>query len=358
MGQGDYVFNYTDHLGNLRLSYSDANKDGAVTKAEILEENNYYPFGLMHKGYNDAPTVANYKYSYNGKERQDEMGLNMYDYGARNYDPAMGRWFNYDPLAEKSRKFSPYTYALDNPIYFIDPDGMEANPVYDENGEFIANSDNDGDGIGDAEGEILFMNRSDYNNVKNDLDFRTTNDGVPTRAVSTSRISAPLISTFFGLVLGAKTLSQTIDDGFTQKGLDMATNTASDIASVVYNENNLVNDSYSGYYWKQGDENGMSSNGGTPPYSDNLYSPGHANDKKMITFSFCGIWREPGQFTKANIQNFAEHEGNGHIKNNIPGEGREHAKAYQLQMTAPSWNATTPEWKIMIREGLQIQLKK
>jgi RHS repeat-associated protein len=142
----NYVFNYTDHLGNIRLSYS---QDPSTNVLKVIEENHYYPFGLKHTGYNSDQMMyvkeeyilkikpkpplfkTSYSYKYNGKEYQDELGLNMYDYGARNYDPALGRWMNVDLLAETSRRWSPYTYAYNNPMFFVDPDGMEAVGVID-----------------------------------------------------------------------------------------------------------------------------------------------------------------------------------------------------------------------------------
>jgi len=107
-----YIYNYTDHLGNVRVTYF---HNG--TGIEVLEENNYYPFGLKHEGYNALAGNSAYQYKYNGKELQE---TGMYDYGARFYMPDIGRWGVVDPLAEQYRRWSPYNYAVNNPIMFID----------------------------------------------------------------------------------------------------------------------------------------------------------------------------------------------------------------------------------------------
>jgi len=119
-----YYYQYKDHLGNIRVSYDNS---GSVSspKASIVEEHNYYPFGLEHKGYNNVVNGTKNKYQmYNGKELNEELGYNVYDYQARHYDPAIGRWLQLDPLAEDMTRFSPYNFAFGNPIYYIDPDGM------------------------------------------------------------------------------------------------------------------------------------------------------------------------------------------------------------------------------------------
>ncbi|TWI98619.1 RHS repeat-associated protein, partial [Mucilaginibacter frigoritolerans] len=113
----NYEYNLKDHLGNVRLSFD---KDPNADTARRIQEDEYYAFGLRNPVYSLS---NNNRYLYNGKEVQTDLA-NQYDYGARFYDPVIGRWNSVDPLAELSRRWSPYNYVKDNPIRYIDPDGM------------------------------------------------------------------------------------------------------------------------------------------------------------------------------------------------------------------------------------------
>jgi RHS repeat-associated protein len=120
-----YVYNYTDHLGNVRLSYQDINKDGIVANSEILEESNYYPFGMKHSGYNSGNLQVNYKYKFQGTERQDELGLNWDSYKYRNYDYAIGRFMSIDPLTEEYHTWSPYVFSGNRVVDARELEGLE-----------------------------------------------------------------------------------------------------------------------------------------------------------------------------------------------------------------------------------------
>jgi RHS repeat-associated protein len=114
-GAYTYEYNMKDNLGNVRLSF-----DNNAGVARVIQEDEYYAFGLNNSLYT-LGTKNNYL--YNGKELQSTL-TDEYDYGARFYDPVIARWNVVDPLAEKGTRWSPYTYAFNNPIRYIDPDGM------------------------------------------------------------------------------------------------------------------------------------------------------------------------------------------------------------------------------------------
>jgi RHS repeat-associated protein len=117
-----YEHTLTDHLGNGRVYFDMSG--GAVRK---IQETDYYAFGLDIQ--RNLVGVEN-KFQYNGKEKQDQE--KMYDYGARFYDPVIGRWNVIDPLAEFDRKTSPYAYAFNDPIRHTDPDGMFGEDVSED----------------------------------------------------------------------------------------------------------------------------------------------------------------------------------------------------------------------------------
>lgn len=128
----DYVYEYKDHLGNVRLSYADIDNNGAIDPStEILSETNYYPFGLIHKGYNNVVSSnANSsaeKYKYQGQELEEELGKDTYAFQWRDYDPVIGRFNKIDRFAEKYVSHSPYVFTKNNPVFYREIKGDSIN---------------------------------------------------------------------------------------------------------------------------------------------------------------------------------------------------------------------------------------
>lgn len=109
-----YIYQYKDHLGNARVSYA--------SSYYITEENNYYPFGLKHIGYNNDGGSPTYQYKYQSQELQE---TGFYSFKWRNYMPDVGRFFNIDPLAESFPYNSTYAFAENRVIDGRELEGLE-----------------------------------------------------------------------------------------------------------------------------------------------------------------------------------------------------------------------------------------
>ena len=133
---------HPDHLGS--SSYI-TNLDG-----EVVQHIEYVPFGEVF--IEERNNTWNTPYLFNAKELDEETGL--YYYGARYYDPRLSLWMSTDPLQEKYPNMSTYCYTVNNPIKFIDPDGMEVviGDFYDRQGRYLGT-----DGIDD--GKIYLLNK-------------------------------------------------------------------------------------------------------------------------------------------------------------------------------------------------------
>ena len=116
-----YCYYVCDHLGSVRE---------VVSEAWNVQRNGYYAYGGPYGDWNTNADVQPLKFL--GKEWDHQHGLDLYDFGARLYDPAVGRWTTMDPLCEKYYSVSPYAYCFNNPVKFIDPDGKKVLIFYQD----------------------------------------------------------------------------------------------------------------------------------------------------------------------------------------------------------------------------------
>ena len=122
-----YRFYVRDHLGSVRVVLDD---DG-----NVLQQLYYHPFGGVWGDVGTNTGLQPWKYS--GKEYDHRDGLDLYDYGARLYDPAGSRWTSPDPLCEKYYHISPYAFCNNNPIKYVDPDGRDGVLIIDKENQVI-----------------------------------------------------------------------------------------------------------------------------------------------------------------------------------------------------------------------------
>ncbi|WP_338794279.1 RHS repeat-associated core domain-containing protein [Bernardetia sp. MNP-M8] len=134
---GQRIYEFSNHLGNVLVTLNDfkvPNTDGTY-KSIVLSASDYYPFGMAMK--NRTYQNSEYRYGFNGMEKDWDIAVGKTDFGGRIYDEVTGRWFSCDPLEYKYPSTSTYNFAVNNPLYFIDIDGEDI-VIVGKNGSSIS----------------------------------------------------------------------------------------------------------------------------------------------------------------------------------------------------------------------------
>ncbi|MEE1946448.1 RHS repeat-associated core domain-containing protein [Pedobacter sp. KR3-3] len=158
------------NLGNVRYVFDIY--CGAVRK---LQEDDYYPFGLRR-----VASAGNNRYLYNGKELQEE--LEQYDYGARFYDPIIGRFIAVDKLADHDNQIdkSPYAYVWNNPVMLTDPD--ENCPICIIVAELLTAGETVAIGTGVVAAGVTYTVFKGYSNYKKTREIESVQDNVSVKS--------------------------------------------------------------------------------------------------------------------------------------------------------------------------------
>ena len=194
-----YLYIYVSNESSLDVNvYFDDMKITHKSDLSVIQADDYFPFGLTmsstsYQREGEQPNA----FLYNGKELQDDLDLNWYDYGARMYDASIGRWHVVDPWADSSWNFSPYHFVSNNPINRIDPDGRDdfeinslgeiVNRITNEEADNIHIVDKDGARV---EGQSISFEYGTISAVRNpEVDVRNKKGGLDPKTLTVLEVN-------------------------------------------------------------------------------------------------------------------------------------------------------------------------